>query len=112
MRRPPVTGAPVLAAALLALGGTAPLGAQRAAPFVVTDSAVRQGPFMAVAPSRDTIYSSYPRAAREVRFRFSINGLENEFPPGTEHTIYLRPRGGRLDDRRQARPYCPRTQGS
>lgn len=65
-------------------------------PFVVTDTSVRQGPFEAVAVSRDTIVSSYPRAAREVRFRFSINGKENEFPPGTEHTLYLRPRDGRL----------------
>lgn len=70
---------------------------RRQAPtFVVTDTSVRQGQFQAVAISRDTIVSSYPRAAREVRFRFSINGAENEFPPGTEHTIYLRPRGGRL----------------
>lgn len=57
---------------------------------------VKQGRFEAIALSRDTIVSTYPRAAREVRFRFSINGLENEFPGGTEHTIYLRPRGGRL----------------
>jgi hypothetical protein len=62
----------------------------------VTDSSVRQGRFEAIAISRDTIVSSYPRAAREVRFRFSINGAENEFPPGTEHTIYLRPVDGRL----------------
>jgi len=67
-----------------------------ARPFIVTDSSVRQGRFEAIALSRDTIVSSYPRAAREVRFRFSINGAENEFPSGTEHTIYLRPRHGRL----------------
>jgi hypothetical protein len=76
-----------------------PLHAQttgRSPTFVVNDTSVRQGQFQAVAISRDTILSSYPRAAREVRFRFSINGAENEFPPGTEHTIYLRPRGGRL----------------
>lgn len=65
-------------------------------PFTVTDSSVHQGRFEAVALSRDTIVSSYPRAARELRFRFSINGRENEFPPGTEHTLYLRPRDGRL----------------
>ena len=64
--------------------------------FTVTDSSVRQGRFEAIAKSRDTIISSYPRAAREVRFRFSINGLENEFPSGTEHTIYLRPRRGKF----------------
>ena len=63
---------------------------------IVTDTSVRQGRFEAVALTRDSIVSSYPRAAREVRFRFSIDGAENEFPPGTEHTIYLRPRRGRL----------------
>ena len=63
-------------------------------PFTVTDSSVRQGRFEAVALSRDTIVSNYPRAAREVHFRFSINGLDNEFAPGTDHTIFLRPRGG------------------
>ena len=89
-------------AALLALSATLPsvLEAQSTVraepPFVVTGTSVRQGRFEAVALSRDTIVSSYPRAAREVRFRFSINGAENEFPSGTEHTIYLRPRGGRM----------------
>ena len=68
----------------------------QAKPFVVTDSSVTQGRFAAIALSPDTILSSYPRAAREVRFRFSINGAENEFPGGTEHTIYLRPHSGRL----------------
>ena len=63
--------------------------------FTVTDSAVREGRFEAIAVSRDTIRSSYPRAAREVRFKFSINGQENEFRSGTEHTIYLRPEAGR-----------------
>jgi alpha-L-rhamnosidase-like protein len=81
------------------MGATKSLQAQAPTPapiFVVTDTSVRQGQFQAVAISRDSIVSSYPRAAREVRFRFSINGLENEFPSGTEHTIYLRPRNGRL----------------
>ena len=83
-----------------ALAIPAALGAQARAPgadrFTVTDTSVRQGRFEAIALSPDTILSSYPRAAREVRFRFSINGAENEFPGGTEHTIYLRPHGGRL----------------
>ncbi|MDQ2766662.1 MAG: glycogen debranching protein, partial [Gemmatimonadota bacterium] len=78
------------------LGAYASVQAQQAPIFVVTATSVRQGQFDAVAISRDTIVSSYPRAAREVRFRFSINGVENEFPGGTEHTIYLRPRNGRL----------------
>lgn len=68
-------------------------------PFSVTDTSVRQGMFEAVAIGRDTILSTYPRAGREIRFRFSINGLENEFASGTEHTIYLRPRDGRQTTR-------------
>ena len=86
----------ILASAPVALSAQAKAGARAAAPFAVTDTSVRQGRFSAVALSRDTIVSSYPRAAREVRFRFSINGVENEFPGGTEHTIYLRPVNGRL----------------
>jgi hypothetical protein len=98
-RRPGVDAAARTALALVAAAGSlaaqAPAG-RAGAPFVVTDSSVRQGAFEAVAVGRDTILSSYPRAAREVRFKFSIGGRENEFPPGTEHTIYLRPRQGRL----------------
>ena len=62
--------------------------------FEVSASRVRQGSFEAVARSRDTITSNYPRAAREVHFKFALNGADNEFPPGIEHTINLRPRGG------------------
>jgi len=85
-------------AVLIAAGAATPVHAQTIAapPFTVGDTMVKQGSFEAIALSRDTIVSTYPRAAREVRFRFSINGLENEFPGGTEHTIYLRPRGGKL----------------
>ena len=68
----------------------------RSKEFVVTDTSVRQGRFEAVALSRDTIVSSYPRAGREVRFRFSINAQDNEFRPGTEHTVYVRPRNGTI----------------
>src|SRR6476469_621954 len=88
-----LTGAP---AALSAQAKVGSRGRQATAPFTVTDPSVRQGRFTAVAVSRDTIVSSYPRAAREVRFRFSINGVENESPGGTEHTIYLRPVQGKL----------------
>lgn len=64
--------------------------------FLVTGTSVREGRFEAVALSRDTIISNFPRAARETHFRFSINGLENEFPPGTDHTMFIRPTEGRL----------------
>ncbi len=64
--------------------------------FAITDSSVRQGAFEAVARSRDMIVSSYPRSGREVHYKFSINAEDNEFPPGTEHTLFLRPRNHRI----------------
>ncbi|HEU4560661.1 MAG TPA: hypothetical protein VFS20_22605, partial [Longimicrobium sp.] len=82
--------------ALMATAG--PLSAQsvlyRSGAFTVTDRSVRQGRFEAVALGRDTIVSSYPRSGREMQFRFSINGADNEFRPGTEHTLYIRPTNG------------------
>ncbi|MBK7906506.1 MAG: glycoside hydrolase family 97 catalytic domain-containing protein [Gemmatimonadetes bacterium] len=65
-------------------------------PFRVGPDEVRQGGFVARALGRDTIVSTYPRAAREVHFKFALNGRDNEFPPGIEHTINLRPRTGRV----------------
>jgi hypothetical protein len=64
--------------------------------FTVTDTSVHQGRFSAVALSRDSIVSTYPRAGREMHFRFSINGVDNEFTSGTEHTLYIRPTNGRI----------------
>jgi hypothetical protein len=88
-----------LALALVVLAARA-LPAQhdvyRSGSFTVTDTSVRQGRFEAVALSRDTIVSTYPRSGREIRYRFSIDGQDNEFRPGTEHTLYIRPRGGRI----------------
>jgi hypothetical protein len=87
--------------AALALATASPLMAQRdlyrSPAFTVTDSSVRQGRFEAVATSRDTILSTYPRAGREMHFRFGINGGDNEFPPGTQHTLYIRPTNGRIE---------------
>lgn len=64
--------------------------------FTVTDTSVRQGRFEAVALSRDRIVSTYPRSGREMQFRFSIDGQDNEFRPGTQHTVYIRPVDGRI----------------
>jgi hypothetical protein len=64
--------------------------------FVLTDTSVEQGQFRAVAKSAARIESNYQRAAGEVNFKFSINGLDNEHPPGDDYMIYLRPRGGRI----------------
>ena len=68
----------------------------RSGAFTVTDTSVRQGRWEAVALSRDTVVSTYPRAGREMHFRFSLNGVDNEFPSGTEHTLYVRPAGGKI----------------
>ena len=82
----------VVAAGLL-LGVVARAAAQ--GPTVeVGPAGVTQGRYAARVPHPDTIISTYPRAAREVRFKFAIGGRDNEFPPGIEHTIYLRPQGG------------------
>ena len=93
----------------LAAGAAAALlpdaaGAQPARPplyssdaFTVTDTSVHQGRWTAAALSRDTIVSTYPRAGREMHFRFSLNGVDNEFPSGTEHTLYVRPANGKIE---------------
>ncbi len=91
---------------LLALGIAATLSAStamraqdvlyRSDAFTVTGSSVRQGRWEAVALSRDSIVSTYPRSGREMHFRFSLNGVDNEFRPGTEHTLYIRPTDGRI----------------
>ncbi|MCE2941388.1 MAG: glycogen debranching protein [Gemmatimonadetes bacterium] len=65
--------------------------------FDVSPTGVTQGRFAARALHPDTIVSTYPRAAREVRFKFAIAGRDNEFAPGTEHTIYLRSVLGRVE---------------
>ena len=69
---------------------------ERDTTFVITDTSVVQGRFSAVAVTRDRIETNYPRAPREVMFKFSINGQDNEFPPGTDHMIYVRPRAGKI----------------
>src|ERR1700741_3996969 len=88
----PVAGLLALAPAL-----TAQNHLYRSDAFTITDSTVRQGAWMARALSADTIVSTYPRAGREMHFRFSINGVDNEFPSGTEHTLYVRPTNGRIE---------------
>ena len=99
-RSKPNDGLRCIAGALALVSVPALLGAQsvlfRSPAFEVTATSVRQGRFNAEALGRDTIVSTYPRAAREVHFKFALNGRDNEFAPGTEHTINLRPLGGRV----------------
>ena len=66
----------------------------RSAEFEVHRDRVVQGEFEARAESPTRIVSNYPRAAHEVMFKFSLNGTENEFPPGQDQMIYLRPEDG------------------
>jgi hypothetical protein len=94
MLRTPWPGAVVAAMTAATLQAQTPLYQSDA--YTVTDTSVRQGRWTATAISRDSIVSTYPRAGREMHFRFSLNGLDNEFPSGTEHTLYIRPAGGRI----------------
>jgi hypothetical protein len=97
---PPFPAKRAAVISLLIMGSASRAPAQRelyrSDAFVITDTSVRQGRFEAVAVSRERIVSSYPRAGREMHFRFSLNGLDNEFRSGTEHTLYIRPQGGRI----------------
>ena len=88
-----VLGAQSVLSALSVLCAPSALYAQA---FSITDTSVVQGAFSAVAVTRDRIETNYPRAPREVMFKFSINGQDNEFPPGTDHMIYVRPRAGKI----------------
>ncbi|MDB4947815.1 MAG: glycogen debranching protein [Gemmatimonadetes bacterium] len=121
MNLPARTLIPGCMAFALAAGASEALHGQRVlyqgAGFTVTDTSVRQGRFEAVATSRDTIVSTYPRSGREIRYRFSINGQDNEFRPGTEHTLYVRPQGGAIVSPvhvfgDEPRPYFPTPEAS
>jgi hypothetical protein len=91
-------GSFLLAAALLALpaGASAQATLYASDGFVVSDTAVHQAGFDAVAHTAAWISTSYPRAAREVNFKFSIDGADNERVSGEDHMLYLRPEGGRF----------------
>jgi hypothetical protein len=89
---------PTLAMAALTAAGSLSAQAElyRSDAFTLTGTSVRQGRFEAVALSRDSIVSTYPRSGREMHFRFSLGGVDNEFRPGTEHTLYIRPTNGTI----------------
>jgi hypothetical protein len=101
MNLPLRTAIPGIVALTMGAGAVDTLHAQtplyRSDAYTVTDTSVRQGRWTATALSRDSIVSTYPRAGREMHFRFSLNGQDNEFPSGTEHTLYIRPTGGRIE---------------
>ena len=86
----------VRALAIACVYAGAALAQQRDTLYTITDTSVVQGHFTAVAVTRDRIETNYPRAPLEVMFKFSINGEDNEFPPGTDHMLYVRPRAGKI----------------
>ncbi|RAK68159.1 MGH1-like glycoside hydrolase domain-containing protein [Hymenobacter edaphi] len=71
---------------------------QSAAYTVYRDSVV-QGPHVARARSRTELTSNYQSPANafqspQVSFKFSLNGKDNEMPPGQDHVFVALPRAG------------------
>ncbi|TGE29875.1 alpha-L-rhamnosidase-related protein [Hymenobacter metallicola] len=71
---------------------------QSAAYTVYPDSVV-QGPHVARAVSRRELTSNYRSPANafqspRISFKFSLNGKDNEMPPGQDHVIVALPRAG------------------
>jgi hypothetical protein len=67
--------------------------------FTVTDNAVYEGEYEAIALSPTEILSNYesafrPGIKRIIRFKFSINGLDNERPPLMDHFVEIDPEKG------------------
>ncbi len=67
--------------------------------FTVGRDTVRQGPFEAVAVSPTEIRSNYQArggrgVSRQLAFKFSLNGKDNEMPPGRDHHVFLTPQNG------------------
>ncbi|MEO0997509.1 MAG: glycogen debranching protein, partial [Pseudomonadota bacterium] len=91
-----VAAAATLLASVSGAGARADSPLYESAEFTLTADSVVQGPFEATAHSPQRITTNYPRAAHEVMFKFSLNGAENEFPPGQDQMIYLRPHDGRI----------------
>ena len=69
--------------------------------FTVTNESVRQGQFAAIAVSPTEIKSSYRSAfrqgiRRDIGFKFSINGQDNERLPSEGHLVFLNPVDGKF----------------
>jgi len=67
--------------------------------FTVTHNAVYEGDYEAIALSPTEIKSNYesafrPGVKRIIKFKFSINGLDNERPPSMDHFVELEPENG------------------
>jgi len=67
--------------------------------FTVTDNAVYEGDYEALAISPTEIKSNYesafrPGVKRIIKFKFSMNGLDNECPPSMDHFVEIVPENG------------------
>ncbi|WP_245882575.1 alpha-L-rhamnosidase-related protein [Hymenobacter chitinivorans] len=85
---PPPVAAPASAAPLW-----------HSAAYAVYPDSVVQGPHVARAVSRRELTSSYRSPANafqspRISFKFSLNGKDNEMPPGQDHVIMALPRAG------------------
>lgn len=68
--------------------------------FTVTDNAVYEGEYEAVVLSPTEIKSNYessfrPGVKRIIKFKFSLNGFDNERPPASDHFIRIEPENGK-----------------
>ncbi|MFA0964302.1 glycogen debranching protein [Roseivirga sp. BDSF3-8] len=69
--------------------------------YTVYKDRVTQGRFVAEAVSPTRITSNYKSPAnqrypRNIEFKFSLNGKDNELPAGVNHHLVLRPENGRV----------------
>ena len=60
--------------------------------FTISNNAVYEGDYKAIALSPSQIMSNYesafrPGIKRIIKFKFSINGLDNERPPSMDHFV-------------------------
>ena len=67
--------------------------------FTVTNNTVYEGDYEAIALSPNEIKSNYesafrPGVKRIIKFKFSINGLDNERPPSQDHFVEILPENG------------------
>ena len=69
--------------------------------FSITSNKVVEGKYEAIAKSRKELESSYQSSyklntPKEISFKFSINGLDNERLPGQDHHLILNPVNGKF----------------
>ena len=69
--------------------------------YTITNKAVYEGDYEAIALSANEIKSNYesafrPGVKRIIKFKFSISGLDNERPPSMDHFVEIKPENGKF----------------